>query len=158
MRAIAKIIRNKEKVQSDSNLEKYLRYGEIVKTVHNCNGYFVTNTGRVFSGKYKIEYDTLQGDKYYCVVWKELRPRLTNGYLSVNITNDEGVRKREYIHYLVYEAFEGWVDRTVLKIVHRDHDKLNNNIGNLALVLRKKDDYQAHRSYVYREKMKETLL
>lgn len=54
---MARLVRNNEKVQIDANLEKYLKYGEIVKPVPNCNGYFVTNTGRVFSGKYKIEYD-----------------------------------------------------------------------------------------------------
>lgn len=154
---MARLIRSNEKVQIDANLKKYLKYGEIVKPVPNHNGYFVTNTGRVFSGKKKIEYNTLRGEKYQCVIWKELRQRLTNGYYSVNITNNEGVRKREYVHYLIYETFEGWIDRTVLKIVHKDHDKLNNNLGNLGVVLRKKTDYQAHRSYAYREIMQSTL-
>lgn len=154
---MAKLIRNKEIVQIDSNLMKYLRYGEEVRPIPNYNNYFATSLGRIFSGKYKIEYNTLQGEKYYCVVWKELKPRLTNGYLSVNITNNEGIRKREYVHYLIYETFESWVDRTVLKIVHRDKDKLNNKINNLAVALRKKNDYQAHRSYVYRAKMQEIL-
>lgn len=154
---MAKLIRNKEKVQIDDNLLKYLKYGEIVKPIPNYPNYFSTSLGRIFSGKYKIEYNTLKGEKYYCVVWKELRPRVTNGYLSVNVTDDYGVRKREYIHYLVYEAFEGWIDRSVLKIVHKDHDKLNNNLGNLAVALRKKDDYQAHRSYAYRENLRRNL-
>lgn len=154
---MAKLIRNKEKVKVDDNLLKYLRYGEQIKAIPNCNGYFATSTGRIFSGKYKIEYNTLRGEKYYCIIWKELKPRLTNGYLSVNITNDEGIRKREYIHSLVYQTFEGWIDRTVLKIVHRDKNKLNNDIGNLALDFRKKDDYKAHRAYAYKVKMQKAL-
>lgn len=154
---MAKLIRNTEEVMIDDNLLKFLKYGEIVKPIPNCRNYFATSFGRIFSGKYKVEYDTLDGEKYYAILWKHLKPRMTNGYLSVNVTNNEGIRKREYIHSLVYEAFEGFIDRTVLKIVHRDHDKLNNNIGNLALVLRKKDDYQAHRGYAYRENLRKTL-
>ena len=154
---MARLIRNNEKVEADSNLQKYLSYGEIVKPVPNCNGYFVTNTGRVFSGKMKIEYNTIVGEKYHVIVWKELRQRLTNGYYSINITDNDGIRKREYVHYLVYEAFEGWVDKSVLKIVHIDHDKLNNNLSNLGVQFRKKTDYQAHRNYAYRVKMQKTL-
>lgn len=154
---MARLIRSNEKVEIDDNLIKYLRYGEIVKPIPNYDNYFVTNTGRVFSGKKKIEYKTLKGEKYYCVIWRELKQRVTNGYFTVTITNNHGSRKKEYVHYLVYETFENWVDRTVLKIVHKNHDKLNNNIGNLGLALRKKDDYQAHRNYVYRSKMQETL-
>lgn len=147
---MAKLIRNKEKVIIDDNLLKLLGYGEQIKQVRNCSNYFITNTGRVFSGKYKVEYETLLGQNYNCVIWKELRSRITNGYLSINITDDEGIRKREYIHYLVYEAFNNWVDRKVLKIVHIDKDKLNNNLNNLALEFRKKSDYQEQKNYLYR--------
>lgn len=154
---MARLIRSTEKVQIDSNLFKYLKYGEQIKQINNYNGYFVTDTGRIFSGKYMIEYKTLKGEKYYCVLWKELKPRIINGYLAINITNNEGVRKTEYIHYLVYETFNQWVDRRVLKIVHLDKDKLNNNIDNLKVVLRKKDDYNEHRKYVYRTKMQNIL-
>lgn len=154
---MARLLKNNEKVQIDNNLLKYLKYGEQIKPIPNHNAYFITNTGRVFSGKKKIEYETLKGEKYYCIVWKELKQRLTNGYLSVNITDDEGIRKREYVHHLVYRSFEGWIDKTVLKIVHRDKDKLNNNINNLGVAFRKKNDYQAHRSYAYRVKMQKAL-
>ena len=154
---MARLIRNNVKVEADSNLEKYLSYGEIIKSIPNYDNYLITNTGRVFSGKYKIEYDTLTGDNYYAVIWKELKPRLIRGYFAVNITDNEGIRKTEYIHYLVYRTFEGWIDKSVLKIVHKDHDKLNNNINNLAVTFRKKDDYQAHKNYAYRVKMQKIL-
>lgn len=83
--------------------------------------------------------------------------RLTNGYYSVNITNNSNTRKREYIHKLVYEAFNGIVDTTVLKIVHKDHDKLNNNVDNLAITWRKKSDYRSHKNYAYKVKMQQIL-
>lgn len=154
---MARLIRTKEPVQIDDNLLKYLKYGETVKPIPNHNNYFATNTGRIFSGKYKIEYDTLQGSKYYVIVWKELKPRVINGYLAINITNDYNQRKTEYIHYLAYIAFNNYLDKSVLKIVHRDKNKLNNNISNLDLTFRKKDDYQAHKSYAYRVKMQQVL-
>lgn len=154
---MAKLVRNKEIVQIDSNLLKFLKYGELVKPIPNYPNYFASSYGRIFSGKYKIEYECISKEKYHCIIWKELRPRLTNGYLSVNITNDYGVRKREYVHYLIYETFEGWIDRSVLKIVHRDKCKTNNHISNLAVDFRKKTDYQAHKNYAYRENLRRNL-
>lgn len=154
---MARLIRNTEQVQIDSNLEKYLNYGEIVKPCQGFSNYFVTNFGRVFSAKRKIEYDTLRGDKYQAILWKELKPRFTNGYLSVNVTNNEGIRKREYIHKLVYEAFNNIVDTTVLKIVHIDHNKLNNNVDNLGVTWRRKNDYRSHKNYSYKIKMQQII-
>ena len=58
---------------------------------------------------------------------------------------------------LVYEAFNGIVDTTVLKIVHKDHDKLNNNVDNLAITWRKKSDYRSHKNYAYKVKMQQIL-
>lgn len=154
---MAKRLRNTDHLEVDSNLEKLLYYGEEAKKVIGCNNYFVTNFGRVFSSKYKLEYETLEGEKYHAVIWKELSQRLTNGYYCVNITNNEGIRKREYIHKLEYEAFNGLIDTTVLKIVHRDHNKLNNNIDNLAITWRKKSDYRSHKNYAYKVKMQQIL-
>ena len=154
---MAKRLRNTDHLEVDSNLEKLLFYGEEAKKVVNCNNYFVTNFGRVFSSKYKLEYETLEGEKYHAVIWKELSQRLTNGYYSVNITNNSNTRKREYIHKLVYEAFNGIVDTTVLKIVHKDHDKLNNNVDNLAITWRKKSDSRSHKNYAYKVKMQQIL-
>lgn len=152
---MARLIRNTEQVEIDSNLEKFLYYGEIIKPIPYYKNYFVTNTGRVFSAKRKIEYDTLRGDNYHCILWKEIKPRLINGYLALNIINDEGNRKTEYIHYLVYISFNNYLDKRVLKIVHRDHNKLNNNINNLAVTWRKKGDYQEHKNWLYREDMRQ---
>lgn len=150
---MAKLIRNTEKVKIDSNLMKYLKYGEEVKPIPNYDNYFATSFGRVFSAKKKIEYNTLKGDNYYCILWKELKPRVVNGYLAINITNEYNKRKTEYIHYLVYITFNNYLDKSVLKIVHRDKNKLNNNLSNLDITWRKKRDYQAHKNYSYRIKM-----
>lgn len=148
---------NKDKLQVDENILKLMAYGEQIKPIPNCNNYYVTTFGRVFSNKYLVQYKTLEGQEYYYVVWKELKQRVTNGYYCVNITNNNGDRKREYIHKLVYETFNNFVDTTTLKIVHRDKNKLNNKVGNLAVTWRKKTDYQAHKNYAYRVKMQQIV-
>ena len=148
---------NKDKLQVDENILKLMAYGEQIKPIPNCNNYYVTTFGRVFSNKYLVQYKTLEGQEYYYVVWKELKQRVTNGYYCVNITNKNGDRKREYIHKLVYQTFNNIVDTNVLKIVHRDKNKLNNKVGNLAVTWRKKTDYQAHKNYAYRVKMQQIV-
>lgn len=148
---------NKDKLQVDENILKLMAYGEQIKPIPNCNNYYVTTFGRVFSNKYLVQYKTLEGQEYYYVVWKELKQRVTNGYYCVNITNNNGDRKREYIHKLVYETFNNFVDTTTLKIVHRDKNKLNNKVGNLAVTWRKKTDYQAHKNYAYKVKMQQIV-
>ena len=117
---------NRDRLEVDENVLKLLKYGEEIKPIRNCNNYYVTTHGRVFSNKYMVQYQTLEGEEYYYVVWKELKQRLTSGYYCVNITDNEGIRRREYIHKLVYETFNNFVDTATLKIVHRDKNKLNN--------------------------------
>ena len=142
---------NRDRLEVDENVLKLLKYGEEIKPIRNCNNYYVTTHGRVFSNKY------MEGEEYYYVVWKELKQRLTSGYYCVNITDNEGIRRREYIHKLVYETFNNFVDTATLKIVHRDKNKLNNRVGNLAVTWRKKTDYQAHKNYAYRVKMQQIV-
>ena len=148
---------NRDRLEVDENVLKLLKYGEEIKPIRNCNNYYVTTHGRVFSNKYMVQYQTLEGEEYYYVVWKELKQRLTSGYYCVNITDNEGIRRREYIHKLVYETFNNFVDTSTLKIVHRDKNKLNNRVGNLAVTWRKKTDYQAHKNYAYRDKMQQIV-
>ena len=148
---------NTDKLNIDENILKLMQYGEQIKPIPNHKNYYVTTFGRVFSNKYLVQYKTLEGQEYYYVVWKELKQRVTNGYYCVNITNNNGDRKREYIHKLVYQTFNNIVDTNVLKIVHRDKNKLNNKVGNLAVTWRKKTDYQAHKNYAYRVKMQQIV-
>ena len=154
---MAKLIRNTEQIQTDSNLQKLLYYGEKVKPIPQYPNYFASSFGRVFSAKKKIEYTTTTGNKYQAIIWKELKPRLINGYFGINITNEENERKTEYIHHLVYIAFHQYLDKSVLKVVHIDHNKLNNNIDNLGITWRRKNDYRAHKSYIYRANMRQIL-
>lgn len=148
---------NRDRLNIDENILKLMVYGEQIKPIPNHKNYYITSFGRVFSNKYKVEYRTLEGEEYYYVTWKELKQRVVNGYYCVNISDDEGVRKRHYVHKIVYETFNNFVDTTTLKIVHRDKNKLNNRVGNLAVTWRKKTDYQAHKNYAYRVRMSQIV-
>lgn len=151
---MAKLIRNSKAVEPDENLYKYLSYGEEIKPIPCYKNYFVTNTGRVFSGKKTIEYETLRGESLFCIVWKELKKRKVSGYWAVNLMSSEGKKETKYIHYLVYISFTTrFFDSKVLKIVHINKNKLDNSVSNLSVVFRKKTDYAAHKNYAYQVKM-----
>lgn len=138
---MSRLIRTPEGAEIDNNLLKRLRKGEILAKCYSYDNYFITNTGRLFSGKETLEFTTIDKKKYYTICWREIKSRVIRGYLAVNITYKEFgrmQRKTEYIHRLVYEAFNGPVDTNMLRIVHKDEDKLNNNLKNLGVEFRRK--------------------
>lgn len=60
-----------------------------------------------------------------------LSPRpILHGHLQVNIVNDDGVQKMEYVHRLVAMA---WLKRRKGKdiVCHKDDNPKNNNVNNL---------------------------
>lgn len=60
------------------------------------------------------------------------------GYLQVNLTNNIGVRKKYYVHRLVYETYVGHIPEG-FEIDHIDCDKTNNSLDNLQLLTRKEN-------------------
>ena len=151
---MARLIRNTEQISPDSNLQKFLAYGEEVRPIPNYCNYFATSCGRIFSAKKKVEYRTINDNFYSCVIWRELKQRKIRGYWAVNIMSGEGKKETKYVHFLIYISFtSAFFDKNVLKIVHRDHNKLNNNLGNLAVQFRRKKDYSSHKNFFYRAEM-----
>lgn len=65
---------------------------------------------------------------------KILKPLLTNGYLSVAISLGDRKVKREYVHKLVYEAYNAIPSGYVIN--HKNHNKLDNRICNLECITR----------------------
>jgi hypothetical protein len=59
------------------------------------------------------------------------------GYLQVTL-NSGNMRKKIYIHRLVWETFNGQIP-TNLEVDHLDENKSNNNLSNLTLVTRKEN-------------------
>jgi hypothetical protein len=111
---------------------------EIWKTIENYPNYEISNFGNV---KRK------QG--YQCKIERILIP-LNNGndYMNVGLSKD-GIKKREYVHRLVAEAFLG-TPKIKLEVNHIDGNKLNNQLSNLEWVTRSEN--QNHRYKVLKHK------
>lgn len=151
---MAKLIKN-DKDMVDEALIKSLKHGEEVRPVVGYPFYYVTNMGRVFSCKKKINYKMQNGEVYSSIVWLELKQRetsKTNKYLSVNLQNEDGKKVREYVHHLVFRAFNNnyLLDFNVIKIIHKNGYKQDNNYINLDVTWRKKSAYKDHRNYAYK--------
>jgi len=69
------------------------------------------------------------------IVIKEiiLKLRIINGYQACTLVRDDGIKKTVYIHKAIATCFVNKpVSKQKLVVVHRDSDKTNNNIDNLA--------------------------
>lgn len=88
--------------------------------------YKISNKGRVKSlrnnsVKLKYKNNILDGSLH------------SHGYKRVNLTDIHGNKKTKYVHRLVYESFNGRIEKPY-EIDHIDGDKENNYLGNLQLV------------------------
>lgn len=122
-----------------NNLKRLLYYDETVKPITiEFNGYWISNLGRVFSGKKQVTYRTLNGVEYSCTVWKELKIFYTHRYKTVTLTDKGGKRKNIYVHKLIYVSFVGLYDTHYFKIVYKDRDTENCTLDNLKLDFKNK--------------------
>ena len=121
-----------------NKLKELLYYGETVKPVSGFTGYYITNLGRVFSSKKQVQYKTLYGIEYNCIIWKELKQFYTHQYKTVTLTDKGKKRKNIYVHKLIYENFVGEYDKYYFKIVYKDNDTENCILDNLKLDFRNK--------------------
>lgn len=135
----------------DSNLKLVLYPGETVKPIEGFEGYLVTSTGRVLSTKKRVHTTTLEGKVYECIIYKELKTGIVRGYKTVNLSNKK-IRKKCYMHELVFTSFIGNFDKAYFKIRHINGDKLDDRLENLALEFRKKDQKFIDK-YVYQNKL-----
>lgn len=83
----------------------------------------------------------------YDIVRKTIKPQFDNGggYMQVNLLNDEGIRKRVYVHRMVYQAFKGPIPKGK-EINHIDENKANNCIENLEAVTHTQNQNHGSRS------------
>lgn len=82
--------------------------------------YYITEDGKCYNSNTK-KY--LKGQYNY-----------KNGYLSYNITLNDGSKKRVYAHRLVAEAYIPNNNRSKTQVNHIDGDKKNNYVDNLEWV------------------------
>ena len=92
--------------------------GEEAREITDCPGYYVTDTGRVFSAKSKRGY-------------LEIRPFTRNSYNMVRLCNN-GKLVNKYVHRLVATEWYGF--HKGLEVNHIDECKTNNRVENLEWV------------------------
>lgn len=76
--------------------------------------YQISNTGKLWSVRKQ----------------RLMKPYMANGYYKVDIRNENGKRKKEYIHRLVaINYLEKPADKNIVN--HKDGNRLNNSVDNL---------------------------
>lgn len=134
----------------DKNLQLFLQPNESAKQIEGFD-YIITSTGRCLSMKKRVRTTTLNNKTYECIIYKELKTSIVRGYKTVNLSN-KAIRKKFYIHELVFNAFLGQFDKAYFRINHINGDKLDNRLENLKLEFRRKDQ-QFIDKYVYQSKL-----
>ena len=90
----------------------------------NYSNYEVFSDGRIYSYKTK----------------KFLKPQTQkNGYQQIQLSDNDGNKKRYYLHRVVYESVTGSPIPENLECNHIDENKENNNISNLNLMTPKQN-------------------
>ena len=93
----------------------------------------------VYNGQITTYYITTTGELYNSKTDKWLKGQINykNGYKSYNISID-GEKYRLYAHRMVAETYLPTEDKT-LEVHHKDGDKINNCVDNLAWVTSQKN-------------------
>jgi len=91
------------------------------------SNYFVSNRGAI-----KRITKTKRGNGLGFIE-KTLKSRILNGYLACTLIHDNGAKKTVYVHHAIATCF---ISKPKIKpkliVVHKDGDKTNNTIANLA--------------------------
>lgn len=117
-------------------ITRILQIGEQVTPIPYWEGYYITTFGRVISAKRKYTYTTYDGSKTTITKYRELSQYDVRGYKRVSLYKGKQ-RADLYVHDLVIQCFKGVADKKYYKVIHKNHDKLDNHINNLDYKLRK---------------------
>ena len=103
------------------------------------NIYEVSNLGnvRAMTRKARYVHSVTHETHYREVKGKTIKPQISNNGYMVVYLNDNGCRKRAYVHRLVAESFLGLTHGMVVD--HKDFDKTNNRLSNLQCVTQKQN-------------------
>lgn len=90
--------------------------------------------GPEYKQKQKIEVSNLGGarrTKHTGRIWP-IKIGNINGYASITITLDAGGNRSKYLHKVIAETFLEKESDDQVFVIHKDYEKLNNNLDNLA--------------------------
>lgn len=123
--------------------------GVIIKPIPNCDGYFATSDGRIWSEKEKRYKGKLRKTNRF------LKPSTTTGYHCVKLTID-GQEKSFRVHRLIYLAFHGDIPKG-LQVNHINEIKTDNRPENLNLMTPKENSNWGTRIQRIKEKLPQAL-
>lgn len=121
-----------------------------IKPIRNYQGYFVSDTGKIFCNLGQGNRDRTKTQEMY-----EIKPRFTkNGYARIYARNDmTGKRKDLYIHRLVAESFLPNLDGKSY-INHKNCRRDDNRAENLEWTTAKENtDYTMSLNHVKRDEL-----
>ena len=98
----------------------------IVKRLKDYPNYEIHQDGSIWRRTHHTSYGTF-------LKRKQIKPyKAKNNYLMVSLHDNDGNRKRFYVHRLVYMAFYGEIPKG-MEIDHADTNRANNAVSNLRL-------------------------
>lgn len=127
-----------QKVTKATGIEFLTKFvaGEDIKEIPNYEGYYIANTGQVFSNRGRWGTESP----------KELKQTPQNGYPSVSLykTGNKGSKYGDtlYVHRLLAEAFIPLVEGKTF-VNHKDGNKENNSLDNLEWVTQQENNLHA---------------
>lgn len=123
-------------MKEDYPFEKW-EFIEFSDNICECEVFQISNYGRVKSFK----QDKINGLHY------KVHP--THGYPKISLIQKSGRRTGRYIHKLVAEAFIPKDSEDQIYVIHRDYNKLNNRIDNLAWATKKEKEFHQFKNTEY---------
>jgi len=113
------------------------KFIEFSDNICECEVFQISNYGRVKSFK----KDKVNGMLY------KVHP--LHGYYKISLIQKSGKRTSRYIHKFVAEAFIPKDSEDQIYVIHRDYNKLNNRIDNLAWATKEEKEFHQFRNTEY---------
>jgi len=84
------------------------------------------------------------------------KPQIFNGYYRIALMQKNKRRTARYVHKLVAEAFIPKDSEKQIYVIHKDYDKLNNRVSNLAWATKEEKEKHQFNNPEYKGKYRRT--
>ena len=128
-----------------------------IRSVSGYNGYFITETGEVYTTKPQNGQMHQQG--FIRGLMHKMLPFKNHGYMAIKFSDENGVRKHHRVHRLVADVFIP-NENNYPQVNHKDGDTQNNMVDNLEWCTAQYNALHAHRvlGVGYRRSVRLTIL